>query len=143
MRILAVIVLAAGCGDVVTPTPLPDDYTTWSRIDTYGEVPGHGDTYRVIYVNDAARAPDGLRNDLDAVLVKEVRDNLDGEPGDLQYLAIMRKVRAGYSREDEGGWLFTQTDAPGGEEVHLDLCWNRCHVQAPFAGVWLDYSQLP
>lgn len=143
MRGLALAaVLLAACADPVSPPPLPDDYTTWARVDTYGEIPGHGDTYRIIYVNEAARAQDGLRDDLDSILVKEVRDNLDGEPGDLRYLAIMRKVRVGYSHEDEGGWLFTEAETPGGDEAHRDLCWNRCHVQAPFAGVWLDYTQL-
>jgi hypothetical protein len=143
VRRLFALVLVAGCADTVSPEPLPDDYTTWASVETDGAIPGHGDTYRIIYVNDAARAPDGLRDDLDSILVKEVRENDGGAPGALLYLAIMRKVRVGYSPDDEGGWLFTETDAPGGEEVHRDSCWNRCHVRAPFAGVWLDYTQLP
>jgi hypothetical protein len=138
-RSILALALLVGCGDAVTPEPT-GDYTQWYRLDTYGSVPGHGDSYRVIYVNAAARMQEGLRSP-GAVLVKEIRDNLAGQPGDLRYVAIMRKLRDGYSPEDEGGWLFTQADAPGGAETHLDLCWNRCHVQAPFAGAWFDYAE--
>ena len=56
-------------------------------------------------------------------------------------IEIMRKVRGGIAVEDEGGWLFTATDAPGGAETHTDTCWNRCHVAAPNNGVWFDYTK--
>ncbi len=138
MRLAIALVALAGCGEAVSPEPL-GDYTTWYRLDTWGAAPGHGDSYRIIYANDVART-DGPTA-VDAVLVKEVRDDASGEPGDLRYVAIMRKLRAGPSPEDEGGWLFTIADTPGGAETHDDSCWNRCHVQAPLAGVWLDYTQ--
>ena len=130
--------LAAGCGEAVSPEPL-GDYTTWYRIDTYGDIPGHHDSYRVIYVNPIARMQGTTI--AGAILVKEIRDDAGGTPGDLRYVAIMRKVRSGPSPEDEGGWLFTQAETPGGDEVHHDLCWGRCHAQAPLAGVWLDYTK--
>jgi len=126
------------CTDAVSPPEL-GDYTTWHHVDTVGNAPGHGDTYRIIYVNDIARTRGTTARD--AILVKEVHDNVDGQPGDLQVIEIMRKVRPGTSPADEGGWLFTQTATPGGDEIHLDLCWSRCHVQAPFAGVWFDYTR--
>lgn len=137
----ALVLLGAGlvaCAEIVDAPEL-GDYTAWHRVDTYGDVPGHGDSYRVIYVNDIARTQGTTARD--SVIVKEIRDNNDGAPGDLRYLAIMRKLTAGPSPADEGGWLFTQTDTPGGPEEHLDLCWARCHAQAPFAGVWLDYTR--
>jgi len=132
------LISLAACTDAVSPPEL-GDYTSWYRVETFGNAPGHGDTYRIIYVNDVARI--GGTTERDAILVKEVRDNEGGQPGDLRVVEIMRKVRVGTSPEDEGGWLFTQTATAGGAEVHLDLCWSRCHVQAPFAGVWFDYTQ--
>jgi hypothetical protein len=29
----------------------------------------------------------------------------------------------------------------GGGEIHRDLCWSRCHRQAPYAGAWFDYTK--
>jgi hypothetical protein len=140
MRAITVVValaVVAGCTDAVAPPPL-GDYTTWHRVDTYGPAPGHGDSYRIIYVNEIARTQGPIAKD--AVLVKEIYANDNGAPGALRYVAIMRKLRAGPSPEDEGGWLFSKSSSPGGAEVHSDLCWNRCHAAAPLAGVWLDYS---
>jgi hypothetical protein len=138
-RALLVLGLTA-CADAVSPPPL-GDYTTWHRVDTYGVAPGHGDTYRIIYVNDVVRTAGPL--EADAVLVKEIHDNDGGTAGALRYVAIMRKLRAGPSPDDEGGWLFSKSATPGGAETHSALCWNRCHAQAPFAGVWLDYAAGP
>ena len=132
--------VALGCGEAVSPEPL-GDYTTWDRFDTYGDAPGHGDSYRIIYVNEIARTAGPT--ELDATLVKEIRDNDGGTAGALRYVAIMRKLRAGPSPDDQGGWLFTQASSPGGAEFESALCWGRCHAQAPFAGVWLDYTATP
>ena len=141
MRTAALLALAAAaCTEAVDPPPL-GDYTTWLKIETFGDAPGHGDTYRVIYANDVARTAGPTAHD--AVLVKEVRDDDGGTAGALRYVAIMRKLRAGPDPADEGGWLFTQSDTPGGAERHSDLCWSRCHAQAPLAGVWLDYTRFP
>lgn len=134
---VAAVAVVAACAEQVSPPPL-GDYTTWHRVDTYGPAPGHGDSYRIIYVNDIARTAGPT--ELDATLVKEIRDDDGGTPGALRYVAIMRKLRAGPSPEDEGGWLFTYAESPGGAEYRSDLCWSRCHAQAPFAGVWLDYT---
>ncbi|MBL0216579.1 MAG: hypothetical protein IPQ07_22190 [Myxococcales bacterium] len=134
---LAALVLAA-CTDSVSPPEL-GDYTSWHRVDTFGNVPGHGDSYRIIYVNDIARTRGTTERD--AVLVKEVHDNDNGQPGALRIIEIMRKLRPGTAPDDEGGWLFTQMPSPGAGEVHLDLCWSRCHVQAPYAGAWFDYTK--
>jgi hypothetical protein len=136
-RALLLVVITA-CGTDVSPPEL-GDYTTWHRIETMGEVPGHGDSYRLIYVNDIARTRGTTEKD--AVLVKEVHDNDGGKPGALRVIEIMRKVRAGTDPEDDGGWLFSATESPGGDEVSHDFCWGRCHVQAPFAGAWFDYTK--
>ncbi|MBK9035698.1 MAG: hypothetical protein IPL61_31355 [Myxococcales bacterium] len=136
----ALALTVAACAEDVSPPPL-GDYTTWYRVDTYGDAPGHGASYRVIYVNDVARTSGPI--EADAVLVKEIRDDDGGRPGALRYVAIMRKLRAGPDPADEGGWLFTKAATPGGAETHSAACWNRCHAQAPLAGVWLDYTQFP
>ena len=139
MLAVALGVAAMACTEPVTPPEELGDYTAWDKIETYGPAPGHGDTYRIIYINDIARRMGTAT--LGATLVKEVHDNVDGAPGDLRVIEIMRKVRGGISVEDEGGWLFTATDAPGGAETHTDTCWNRCHVAAPNNGVWFDYTR--
>ncbi len=132
------------CGDPVTPEPL-GDYTAWKRLDTYGELPGHGDSYRIVYANDVALTFAGGNYPEGSVLVKEIRARAgaDGaEPGDLRYLAIMRRIGpAPLGHADEAGWLFTQASEPGGAETYRSLCWNRCHVAAPYAGAFLDYGK--
>ena len=138
MKRLCLVLALASCGEDVTPPEL-GDYTSWYRIETQGSVPGHGDSYRLIYVNDVARMRG--TSERDAVLVKEVHDNVNGAPGDLRVIEIMRKIRAGTDPDDDGGWLFTATDSAGGSETQQDFCWSRCHVQAPFAGAWFDYTQ--
>lgn len=136
IRLALAIVLVAACGDAVSPPDL-GDYQSWHRVDTFGEIPGHGDTYRIIYVNDIARTSGTTERD--ATLVKEVHENNNGQPGALRIIEVMRKITPGTDPADEGGWLFTQL--ADGEEVHKDLCWARCHRQAPFAGAWFDYTK--
>jgi hypothetical protein len=130
--------LLVGCGDEVSPPDL-GDYQSWHRVDTFGNIPGHGDSYRIIYVNDIART--NGTTERDATLVKEVHENNNGVPGALRIIEIMRKITPGTDPEDEGGWLFTQMPDAGGGEVHRDLCWSRCHRQAPYAGAWFDYTK--
>lgn len=144
LAVLAVAALAAGCGDPVSPEPL-GDYTAWKRIDTYGELPGHGDSYRIIYANDLALTYAGGAYPEGAILVKEVRHRAGPggtAPGDLRYTAIMRRLGpAPLGLDDEAGWLFTQIREAGGGEVYRSLCWQRCHVAAPYAGAFLDYGK--
>jgi hypothetical protein len=137
-------VAAAACGESVNPEPV-GDYTSWHRIDAYGPLPGHGESYRVIYANDVAMSYAGGAYPEGSVIVKEVRARAgaDGDqPGDLRYLAIMRRIGpAPVGLDDEAGWLFTQASEPGGSEVYKSLCWNRCHVASPYAGAFLDYGK--
>jgi hypothetical protein len=143
----AVMVFAlAACSESISPEALGDYENPdagWYRMETYGPAPGHGDTYRIIYANPVARTT-GTQS-LGAILVKEVFDDMVSSdqhaPGSLRYVAIRRKIRGGIAVEDDGGWLFSQSDLPGGAETHDDTCWSRCHVQAPFAGVWFDYTK--
>ena len=136
-RALLFVSLVAACSTDVSPPEL-GDYSTWHKIETMGEVPGHGDSYRLIFVNDIARRGTTEKG---AVIVKEVHDNDGGKPGALRVIEIMRKVRAGTDPADDGGWLFSATESAGGDEVSFDFCWGRCHVQAPFAGAWFDYTK--
>ena len=136
--------LAAACGDAVDLAP-PGDYTTWERFDVRGPAPGHGDTYRIIYANPTVTQspslfggyPDG------SILVKEIHEDVDGQPGDLAYVAIMRRLPPPGGEEwaltDRRRWLFSMADAPNGDETSSDACWSRCHVAAPYNGAWYDY----
>jgi len=141
---LAAWSLAAGCSESISPEPL-GDYTAWKRIDVTGQAPGHGDSYRMIFINDRAADPTQdlkLGYQQGSIIVKEIHDNVDGQPGDLRYVAIMRRDRAVFSAlVDEGGWLFSMADEPGGPEVHQGFCWSRCHVAAPYNGAWYDYRR--
>ncbi len=134
----------AACGEAVDPEPL-GDYTTWKRVDLYGELPGHGDSYRIIYLNDVALSYAGGLHPEGSVIVKEVRHRAGArgdQPGDLRYIAIMRRLGpAPIGDDDEAGWLFTQTPEIGGSEEYRSLCWNRCHAAAPYAGAFLDYGK--
>ena len=133
----------AGC-TVVDTSELPpiDDYTDWYAMEASGAVPGHGDTVRVIYVNDVARSyPHAGEFPLGSVIVKEIRKNDNGNPGSLDYLAIMRRLdQAPGDGKLEGGWLFTWANQLGDDEIQGFTCWKKCHVQAPYTGAWLDYG---
>jgi hypothetical protein len=37
--------------------------------------------------------------------------------------------------------LFRSADEEGAQEVYRSLCWERCHVAAPYAGAFLDYGK--
>jgi Cytochrome P460 len=145
MRLVALAVLVIACKEPIDDR-ITEDYTTWKRIDVTGEAPGHADTYRIIYVNAIAADPmqDFTRGaQPGAVIVKEIRKNVDGEPGDLSYIAIMRRLDRAPISEAGGGWLFSRAEEPGGSEVHQDFCWARCHVAAPYNGAWYDYRDAP
>jgi hypothetical protein len=145
MKWLAIVLLAlAGCAESVDVDPI-GDYTGWKRVDVRGDAPGHTNSYRVIYANDLAADPAqpfvvGYQEG--SIFVKEVRDDDDGQPGDLRYLAIMRRIGpATTAFENEGGWLYTETSGPTGEEQHFGFCWSRCHVSAPYNGAFYDYRK--
>lgn len=146
------IALAAFCAalmgcietvDVSGEAPI-DDYESWYRVDVWGNIPGHGESYRVIYANDAARQYAHVgQYPVGSVLVKEVRELVgEDQPGDLRYLAVMRKLNtAPPGGRLEGGWQFTNVSSLGADEKQGFTCYERCHVQAPIAGAWLDYGQ--
>ena len=139
------LTLAAGCGMAVDVEPIVD-YKSWGApIIVTGEAPGHADSYRAIYVNDLARDPTQsfvLGYQEGSIIVKEIRENNDGQPGDLRYLAIMRRIGSvTKSFENKGGWLYTKASEEGATEKEFDLCWSRCHVAAPYNGAWYDYRE--
>jgi hypothetical protein len=136
------VVAAAACAESVDVEPV-GDYSTWKRVDVRGDAPGHTNSYRVIYANDLAVDP--LQPFLfgyqeGAIFVKEVRDDDGGQPGALRYRAYMRRIGT-VTRvlENEGGWLYTETDGADGPEQYFEFCWNRCHVVAPYNGAFYDY----
>lgn len=137
LLLAGLVPLVTGCPSPVDET-FPSDYASWpDPIAVVGEAPGHGDTYRVIYYDDNARNAASTDYPIGTTIVKEIRDNDDGQPGDLRYLAIMRKI--GVASADEGGWLFSQADEPGADEVTFAFCWGRCHAGAPYNGAFYDY----
>jgi len=144
---LAGLVLGACFPSVeIDPNELPanvsiEGYEQWSSFEVDGPAPGHGETQRILFRNDVARAyahggfyPDGT------VIVKEIRDPVtDDELGDLRYLAIMRRIDDppdGVPTDE--GWLFT--DLRDGSEVQKELCWASCHRQAPYQGAFFDHG---
>lgn len=140
---IGLVSLAAGCGETVDPGGLPsiEGYQDWDAIVATGKVPAHGDTYRIIYVNDIARNyTGGGVYPVGSVLVKDI---FDEQGGDLLYTAIMRKLDPASSAAaevplEEDDWLYT--DLRGGTETYKELCWGSCHRQAPYDGAWLDYG---
>ena len=146
----ACLVLVAACGVPLDDdiAPIPADYQTlWGPpVVVTGEAPGHADSYRAIYANELAR--DSMQSfdrgyQEGAIFVKEIRDNNDGEPGDLRYVAIMRRIGPPPKNalEDQGGWVYTQANDIDEEEKQFDFCWNRCHAAAPYNGAWYDYRE--
>jgi hypothetical protein len=153
-RLSLLLLLAAGCGEgtVVDVEPVPADYTEWFRLDSVGPVPGHGDTYRIIYANDQARTrgttvvgtyPQG------SIIVKEVHERDGDQPGDLKYIGIMRMLAAAPSGAelhsltgDDEGWLFTYlADGIDSDEEYRSSCWGACHQAAPIDGTFYDYGK--
>ena len=144
----ALLVFAIACSEPVSDR-IEEDYTLWPdmgglRLDVQGRAPGHADSYRIIYVNPIGADPTQsllLGYQEGSIIVKEIRANNDGQPGDLDYIGIMRRRAVDASLDDDGGWLFTETDEPGGAETHFGFCWARCHVAAPYRGAWYDYRR--
>lgn len=142
---IAVTALAAGCFPTVDvdKTDL-DGYSEWFQVQTQGKIPNHGDSYRVIYVNEVALEYGGAGDfPTGSVLVKEIYElDDDGGPGPLDYISVMRRLDEpppGGQLDD--GWLFTLLeDGIEGDEVYLDSCWSKCHVAAPHNGVFLRYG---
>ncbi|MDQ3365112.1 MAG: cytochrome P460 family protein [Myxococcota bacterium] len=150
LGLIAALAIGAGaCAESVDPDIVErypiDGYQAWKRVDVRGNAPGHTNSYRVIYADPTAADPAQdfrLGYQEGSIFVKEVRDDVDGQPGDLRYLAIMRRVGpVTAALEDDGGWLYTETSTPGEPEQHFDFCWNRCHVAAPYNGAFYDYRQ--
>ena len=150
-RALLLALPLAACGTVVDVEALGDeysilDYESWGApVDVTGKAPGHADSYRRIYANALAR--DGMQTfylgyQEGSMFVKEVRDNNNGEPGDLRYIAVMRRIGTpSQALEDKGGWLYTMAPTAADTEKEHDFCWSRCHVAAPYNGAWYDYRE--
>ena len=151
---------AAACGDPVVDVDKGEllGYEDWKRVDVWGEVGGHGDTYRIIYANDVAEDRYSNNNGdpgewkPGAILIKEIRDRDGDEPGDLRYIGIMRRIVDGLEPDGaelhrinplgSSGWLFTQLDGDiESDEVYRESCWSECHVSAPYGGAFLDYAR--
>lgn len=162
MRIAGLLLLlAAACSSatVVDIEPVPADYTSWYRVDSTGAVPGHGDSYRIIYANEVARTFGTIvdedyvyRYPQGSIIVKEVHERDGDQPGAIKYLGVMRMLDdsdtpdgAELGRTSElrsYGWLFTYlAEDIGSDEEYRSSCWDECHVSAPFGGAFYDYGE--
>lgn len=142
LALLALIALPA-CFSEVDVEISPDEYRDFYTVTTVGEAPGHGDTVRLIYANDTARSFTGSGlYPVGTVIVKEIYErNADDSPGDLNYIAIMRKLEvAPDGGELDDGWLFTYKGELDGDETHRPRCWKTCHQNAPFDGTFFNWS---
>ena len=153
MRTIFFLALLSSCSESVDLDVVGrvDDYRSWARpYLALGSVPGHGDSCRPIYANDVALSythggpyPEG------SIVVKEIRERHadDGAEcmGSLKYVGIMRKWdedRGDPGVPLDGGWIFSYSDGPGGDETYRELCWANCHRQGPWDGAWFDYAAL-
>ena len=144
---LLATLLGAACTEDIDPDDLSvsiSSYESWNRVEPLlGPVPGHGDTYRVMFRNDVARSYTGAGEyPIGAAVVKEIYA-LEGhdQKGRLLYKAVMRRMDPAQDPglPIMGGWLFTQIDS-GTSEFQRDLCWDSCHVNAPHVGAFFDHS---
>ena len=158
--LLCALILASGCGSTVVDPDSVDplfavgpEYEGWFRVDSTGPVPGHGDSYRIIYANETARMPSNTVYERGSIIVKEVRE-LDGDqPGAIRYLGVMRfmvqeespdGVELGRPTEfePEAGWLFTYlAEDIESDEEYRSSCWDECHQAAPIGGAFYDYGE--
>ncbi len=145
--IICSLLLLSSCAEDIDPSQLSvtiDGYESWNKVEPLlGKVPGHGDTYRVMFRNELAQSYTGAgQYPLGSAIVKEIYDleGTDGR-GALNYKAVMRRMDAEANPDLPimGGWLFTQIDN-GTEEFQRDLCWDSCHVRAPYVGAFFDHS---
>lgn len=145
---LLVVAAASACSQDIDPTDVAsvslEGYELWDKVEPLlGPVPGHGDAYRVMYRNTRAQEYTGAGEyPLGAAIVKEIYFlKGDDQKGSLRYKAVMRRMDADAHPELPimGGWLFTQIDS-GTNEFQRDLCWDGCHVAAPYVGAFFDHS---
>ena len=140
------------CADTVDVSRLPsiEGYASWPSYGHHGAIPGHGESYRTIFVNPVGRGyPGHGRYPLGTVLVKEIADDVTmtqgGQvihvAGDLRYLGVMRKIGDDSGEETHNGWLFTYIGSRGGEESVGQGCWSTCHRAAPLDGTWGRYGE--
>jgi hypothetical protein len=136
----------AGCAAEVDTSDLPDisDYRSWPSFEVSGELPGHGDTVREIFVNDLAQSWSGAGEyPLGTVIIKDVYERKGSERGSLSYIAVMRKLDQSQvpgGGELQGGWLFTMLADEDSAEANNLRCYETCHVAAPNDSSFFDFG---
>jgi len=154
--LLTVALACAGCFSALDTDELAtesiDNYQSWYSVNATGDIPDHGDTFRIIYINEIARGYGHVGDyPVGSVFVKEIHDlNSDGGPGKLDYVAVMRKLAEDDADLDgvntggadlEEGWVYTFFDKLGDDESISDRCYLLCHSAAPYDGAFLDYGE--
>lgn len=144
IRLAVSIIALAGCFSEVDVEITPEEYEAFGEpVVVVGEAPGHGDSYRVIYANDAARGFTGAGlYPVGTVIVKEIYRRDGDAMGDFRYIGVMRKLEeTPGGGELDDGWLFTyKDDRDDPAETHRPRCWRTCHQNAPFDGTFLSFS---
>lgn len=150
MSVVLGTVCATGCPATqeINPDDLSisiDGYQDWHKIEPLlGPLPAHGDTYRILYVNDIARDYSGAGfYPVGSAMVKEIYDLVGADArGDLSYTAVMRRYDADAEPDLPlmGDWLFTFLSTSGAE-TQMDSCWDSCHRQSPFSGAWFNHGR--
>jgi hypothetical protein len=145
MRLLPFLVLAGACGSAVDDpqflaTYSIDDYKTWDHVELAGDVPGHGDTFRVVYINPVGRSyPGGGLHPIGSTYVKEVYGDMART--DLHVIEIQRYVGdTDVNAPVDGGWVFTSKKTAGDGETYHGTCW-ACHRQAPYEGAFFPFGE--
>lgn len=144
MRVLlASFVLLGACANIVDTDGLGDlsDYRSWDSFTVTGEIPGHGDTLRVIYANEVAHSWSGAGEyPIGSIIIKEIYPASD--PNTIDYIAIMRKLdEPPAGGELQAGWLYTMLDESiESEEDNNRRCYRSCHVAAPYDSLFHDFG---
>ncbi len=143
------LLITAGCAEEEAATLVDPNYREWSQTvpDTIrGQVPGHGDTLRRIYINDVGTAVVTTEDENGAVdydypagtvIVKEAfnEEPTTNESPD----AITAMVKSPGTDEARGGWIWISKDPETGAEDRSlgDFCLT-CHESAneehPYGG---------
>ncbi|HKA88783.1 MAG TPA: cytochrome P460 family protein [Haliangiales bacterium] len=146
MRSIFLLVLTGACvGSAVDDPQFLSEYSiagyeSWFSVDFTGDVPGHGDTFREVYVNPIGRSyPGGGQYPIGTILVKEVFR--DAAHTDLSVIEIQRYVgNRNVNAPVDGGWVFTSKKSAADGETYHRTCWE-CHRQATYGGSFYAFGE--
>ena len=146
LTLLAALLLPAGlltlsgCAEEEASLLVPSDYPDWDRTvseTVRRQIPGHGDTFRRIYINDVGTTveptggDEGVRYDypIGTILVKEAYN--EDPTADADPDGITAMVKSPGADESRGGWIWISKDPEtGAEDRSLGEYCLSCHESA-------------